>query len=309
MNLGDIYADARSLDEFVAGSATARKEYTSLVSDFKNTEGKTRRSIGDNITKQDDSMDILKQFTGNLDSDSFYSTYITNGSEGLFFTLRTQFVDAQVKAGKTTDDAEKLFDGAVGRLIAKGFQNRGGLAPVATAQLPALQRDLPVARAFMTPENMLDDIRDHRKQLVAALGEEHVDYMNNIAKFLVRGKSQSVGLDGATSGYSLQEGLSRLYNISRGMVSPLYVSSEFMVRLASRSNIDLLEMAAGNKDAAGIISKMFSTPELVSRQDVATFDAALREFVFTEMARRDLYMPELNEIFLLPEESTNEENE
>ena len=179
---------------------------------------------------------------------------------------------------------------------------------MATAQLPALQRDLPVARAFMTPENMLNDIRDHRKQLVAALGEEHVDYMNNIAKFLVRGKSQSVGLDGATSGYSLQEGLSRLYNISRGMVSPLYVTSEFMVRLASRSNIDLLEMAAGNKDAAGIISKMFATPELVSRQDVATFDAALREFVFTEMARRDLYMPELNEMFLLPEES-NEENE
>ena len=132
--------------------------------------------------------------------------------------------------------------------------------------------------------------------------------MNNIAKFLVRGKSQSVGLDGVTSGYTLQEGLSRLYNISRGMVSPLYVSSEFMIRLASRSNIDLLEMAAGNKDAAGIISKMFATPELVSRQDVATFDAALREFVFTEMARRDLYMPELNEMFLLPEES-NEENE
>ena len=308
VNLGNIYSDARTLDEFVRGSAEARKEYASLVSDFKNVEGKTRRSISDNIVKQDDSMDILKQFTGSLDADSFYSTYIVNGSEGMFFTLRTQYIDAQVKAGKTAEEAEKLFDGATGRLIAKGFQNRGGLAPVATAQLPALQRDLPVARAFMTPENMLDDIRDYRKQLVAALGEDHVDYMNNIAKFLVRGKSQSVGLDGATSGYTLQEGLSRLYNISRGMVSPLYVSSEFMIRLASRSNIDLLEMAAGNKDAAGVISKMFSTPELVSRTDVATLDTALREFVFTEMARRDLYAPELNEMFLLPEES-NEENE
>jgi hypothetical protein len=307
VNLGNIYADARSLDEFVAGSAEARSKYATFVSEFKNVEGKARRSVADNIAKQDDSMDILKQFAGNLDADGFYSTYIIGGSEGMLSTLRDKFIDVQVAAGKSTDEAQTLFDGAVGRLIAKGFQNRGGLTPVATAQLPALQRDLPVARAFTTPENMLNDIRDHRAQLVAALGEDHVDYMNNIAKFLVRGKSQAVGLDGKTSGYSLNEGLSRLYNISRGMVSPLYVTSEFAVRLASRSNIELLELAAGNKEAAGIISKMFSTPELVSRTEVGTLDAALKEFVFTEMARRDLYAPELNEMFLLPEDSNEDE--
>ena len=62
-------------------------------------------------------------------------------------------------------------------------------------------------------------------------------------------------------------------------------------------------MAAGNKDVAGVVFKMFSTPELVSRTDAATLDTALREFVFTEMARRDLHAPELNEMFLLLENS------
>ena len=156
---------------------------------------------------------------------------------------------------------------------------------------------------------MLDDIRDHREKLVNVLGDEHVDYLENITKFLARSRDMSVRLDG-TSGYSLNEGLSRLYNISRGMVSPLYVTSEFAVRLAARSNIDVLELAVGNRDAAEIIHKMFKTPELVTQPDMRTIDAALTEFAFTEMARNDLFAPQLNEMFLLPEkEEANDEQE
>ena len=88
-------------------------------------------------------------------------------------------IDAQVKAGKTVEEAEKLFDGATGRLIAKGFQNRGGLALVATAQL-SHYNEIYLLPVRLQTQNMLDDIRDYRKQLVAALGEDpHVDYMNN----------------------------------------------------------------------------------------------------------------------------------
>ena len=35
----------------------------------------------------------------------------------------------------------------------------------------------------------------------------------------------------------------------------------------------------------------------------------MSEFVFTEMARNDMFAPELNEMFLLPEKEQTDENE
>ncbi len=301
VNLTELYADHRNLGEFVRGSEKARKEYASYISDFNNVDSKLRTNIQNNIRIQDDALDQLKPFTGGLNADAFYQRYIIDSSPAELENLRTMFVNAQRKAGKSADEAADMFDSAVGRLVAKGFQSRGGLAPIPEAVLPATRRDVPVARQFTTPENMLDDIRDHREKLVNVLGDEHVDYLENITKFLARSRDMSVRLDGMTSGYSLNEGLSRTYNISRGMVSPLYVTSEFAVRLMARSNIDVLQLAAGNRDAAEIIHKMFKTPELVTLPDMKTLDAALTEFAFTEMARNDLFAPELNEMFLLPE--------
>ena len=309
VNLSELYADHRNLDEFVRGSKAAREKYASFIADFNNVDSKLRKNIDNTIKKQNDALDELAPFTGGLNSDAFYQRFIIDGSPAEIENLRNMFVKSQVKAGKSADDASKMFDGAVGRLVAKGFLNRAGPTPIPQAVLPATQRNVPVARQFVTPERLLDDIRDHEETLVNVLGEEHVTYLKDISKFLARSKDASVRLDGMTSGYSLNEGLSRLYNISRGMVSPLYVTSEFAVRLAARSNIDVLELAAGNKDAADIIHKMFKTPELVTLPEMQTLNAALSEFAFTEMARRDLYAPELNEMFLLPEKEETDEDE
>ena len=306
VDLRNIWDDARSLDEFVAGSEKARKQYSELVSNYNNVDSKLRRNVTNNIKKQDDAFDELKPLLGGKNANDFYQQYIIDGSLDELDGLRDMFIALQKKAGKSAEEAEALFDAGVGRLVAKGFKERGGLLPVATATIPASRRGVPVARQFTTPEIMLDDIRDHREKLVAVLGEDHVDYLGDIASFLARGKDQNVRLEGMMSGYSLNEGLSRLYNISRGMVSPLYVTSEYMVRIASRANIEILELAAQNKDAAEIISKMFKTPELITTIDMRTLDATLSEFVATEMARNDMYMPELNEMFLLPEEKKDE---
>ena len=69
------------------------------------------------------------------------------------------------------------------------------------------------------------------------------------------------------------------------MVSPLYVTSEFAVRIAAQSGIETLQLAAGNKEAARIINNMFKYPELVTRTDIDNLNGLLTEFVFTELAR------------------------
>lgn len=310
VNLSDLYADHRSLNKFVAKNKKAQDDYKNLISDFNTIDSKLRNNITNNIARESDSLDDLNQFTGGLNADSFYQRFILDSGPGEVKFLRNAFVDAKKKQGVSVEEAGKLFDGAVGSLIAKGFMNRATRQSVPEAVLSSVNRDVPIAVQLATPEQLLLDIRDHREKLVNVLGEEHVDYLNDISKYLVRSKEQSIRLDGERTGYTLQGIFSRFYGMARGVVSPAYVTTEFAANLALRSNIDLMQLAAGDKSSAKIISKMFETPELVTETEMKLFDAKITEFVFTEMARKDMFAPELNEMFLLPEEEeTNEEEQ
>ena len=66
-------------------------------------------------------------------------------------------------------------------------------------------------------------------------------------------------------------------------------------------------MTVQNEQAANIIAKMFKTPELVTKVEMEKLEPILTEFVLTEMARQDLLMPELNEMFLMPDEENEDE--
>jgi hypothetical protein len=308
-----MYADHRNLREFVQGNKDAQKVYKGLVDKFNDRAGELKTKIEGDIRKQDNALAELSVFTGKLDADSFYSTYILNGSIDEIDFLKDAFIKSQVnQAGKSVEEAEALFNSAVGGLVSKGFKNRGGLQPVPEATFLALNRDVPVATQFMTPEQLLMDVRSIenggvRENLVAVLGEEHVSYLEDISKFLIRSKQSSARLDGVVSAPTVAGIQSRLYGLARGVVNPSYVATEFMVNLALRSNISLLEMTVQNEQAANIISKMFKTPELVTKVEMEKLEPIVTEFVLTEMARQDLLMPELNEMFLMPDEENEDE--
>ena len=288
INLGDIYSDARDISRIIKENKEVRKRYKKFASDYADLEGAVRLNANNNIKMDGDSLAALQRFTGEITPDQFYDMFILNGSETKFSTLRDTFIPAVVKTGKSAEEAEAMFDRAVRGLVSKAFMNRGGLQPVAGSKMTALNMDKLKVRQFVTPEVMLSDVQEpaNRKMLNMILGEDHVNYLTDIADFLDRAaQSQTRSVEGVVKGYSVNEGLSRLYNISRGMVSPLYVTSEFAVRIAAQSGIEVLQLAAGNRDAARIISNMFKYPELVSRTDVQNLNEILTEFVFTELAR------------------------
>ena len=288
VDLGNMYSDARDISKLVKDSAVVRKRYNEFVSDFNDAAGVARKKADNIIDEDKDALDELRKFTGDVTPDQFYDQFILNGSPTKFESLRDTFIPAVVKTGKTTEEAEQIFDRAVRGLISKGFINRGGLQPVEGMTMTAITGDKLKVRQFVTPNVMLGDVQENREMLNMILGPDHVDYLTDIADFLDRSalnRSNRQAVEGIIRGYSVPEGLSRLYNISRGMVSPLYVTSEFAVRLAAQSGIELMQLAAGNKDAARIINNMFNYPELVTRTDVNNLDTILTEFVFTELAR------------------------
>jgi hypothetical protein len=286
VNLGDMYSEARDISRIIRENKAVRKRYKEFADDFANVESQVRRNADNNIKMDADSLNALQRFTGDITPDQFYDQFILNGSETKFDTLRDTFIPAVVKTGKSADEAEVMFDRAVSGLVSKAFMNRGGLAPSQGMRMTALDGGKMKVRQFTTPEVMLADVQEHREMLEMMLGEDHVSYLTDIADFLDRAAtSQARSVEGVVKGYSVNEGLSRLYNISRGMVSPLYVTSEFAVRMAAQSGIEVLQLAAGNKEAARIINNMFKYPELVTRTDVDNLNGLLVEFATTELAR------------------------
>ena len=129
--------------------------------------------------------------------------------------------------------------------------------------------------------------QDYFHLLIIFLEPEHIEYMEDLTDFLNRASDSGNAPAAAGAGmYSMTEGLSRLYNISRGMVSPLYVTSEFAVRLASAANVEIMQLAFQNEDAAKIMLNMFKYPELVTKVDVTAMDRYLNEFVLTELTKK-----------------------
>ena len=286
VNLGDMYSEARDISRIIRENKAVRKRYKEFADDFANVESQVRRNADNNIKMDADSLNALQRFTGDITPDQFYEQFVLNGSETRFDTLRGTFIPAVVKTGKSADEAEAMFDRAVSGLVSKAFMNRGGLAPSQGMRMTALDGGKMKVRQFTTPEVMLADVQEHREMLEMVLGADHVNYLTDIADFLDRAAtSQARSVEGVVKGYSVNEGLSRLYNISRGMVSPLYVTSEFAVRMAAQSGIEVLQLAAGNKEAARIINNMFKYPELVTRTDVDNLNGLLVEFATTELAR------------------------
>lgn len=309
VNISNVYAENRDISNLVQANKQVRKKYDDLKTDFNNSDSNLRRTIDEAIKFEDEALDILKKFTGDLDPDSFYSAYVLNGSEIKTRTLKDTFINASVQAGKSREDAEQLFNTATANLISRALLNRGGMQ--ARRGMPPTQlgsfTDTSYAREFVNPQILYADIQDNRDVLVSYLGDEHVEYLETMSDWMRRNENLDPGtLAGLARPMTINEKLSRVYNIARGMVSPLYVTSEFAIRASSAANINLIQMAAENKDAARIMSMMFETPELVTRQDIDTFDNILNSFVFGTMARNDMFLPEAEELFLLPEEKTNE---
>ena len=88
--------------------------------------------------------------------------------------------------------------------------------------------------------------------------------------------------------FTIQEALSRIYNLARGMVSPAYVGSEFAIRVSLNASMDMVKKAAGDPDAARILKDTLLYPEKMDKVKLDEFRILMTDFVVTELARSDI---------------------
>lgn len=281
-------------DPIEGGNAQIRARFEKFKTDITSTKSQIVRNANNNIAFEQGAFDELRPVLGDLEPSKFYKEFILNGSPTKLSKQRDLAISLLQKGGKSAEDAEQIFDKAVKSLVSRGFLERAGLAPVKGKTLVGIDGKKKVVRQFQSPEQLLMDIDENREILEEVMDPDHIDYLEDIAKFMSESSPIAEGgFEGMVKGYSLNEGLSRLYNISRGMVSPLYVGSEFAVRLAAQSGIELMQLAGQDENAARIIQRMFRYPDLVTDNDLGYIQDAFLTFVTTELTKAGASLPDM----------------
>jgi hypothetical protein len=79
--------------------------------------------------------------------------------------------------------------------------------------------------------------------------------------------------------------MARGFNLARRMVSPQYVAAEIGVNLALQSGLNLMKLAAGNKEAADIMLRLIKFPQDMTKKDLDTFTNMVTDFAVTELGQ------------------------
>ena len=180
--------------------------------------------------------------------------------------------------------------------MTQGVFSRGKLT-----EIPDVLAELPngakvPARGFSNPEVMFSDLnkKNIKEIFDEFLGVDHNKFLTNITDLLAKEKASQMNIStitGMVRPIGTNELISRAFNLARGMVSPAYVGAEFAVRIATGAGIDMIKLAAGNKEAARLMAKMLEFPEKLNKVEISKMSIMIQDFVITELAQMGATIP------------------
>jgi hypothetical protein len=144
----------------------------------------------------------------------------------------------------------------------------------------------------------------HKLVMQAVLGEDHQKEMEMIADWSSMAMGDGLGFmsDPELREMSVESIFSRVFNLARGMVSPIYVATEVSTRAMMRRNQSLIRLALSDRQAGGVIAKLLTSDKPLSRADMNLLALRLKNYVATDVIRTGSEMESLNA--LLGEEAT-----
>lgn len=139
----------------------------------------------------------------------------------------------------------------------------------------------------------------HQAVMKAVLGDEHYKGMVGFAEWtdFAIGNGMGFRANPALAGMSIESVFSRVFNLARGMVSPIYVATEVSVRTMMQRNQSLVSLALSDRVAARIMDKMLNRPKEITRKDLQIFSLRIQNYVASDIIRNGGEVPTLEEIF------------
>lgn len=197
-------------------------------------------------------------------------------------------------------DIDDVIDEGISQLLINGLLDKGDLRVMAGEIDPTDGEK--VVQAFRAPGELAKFLQNEVvfDNLSEYLGEDHVKHLRDLATYMNM-KADSVmakydpTISNIVNGFGTNQLISRAFNIRRGMVSPQYVAAELAVSMASQAGVDLLKLAATDKDGARFMHRFMEFPREMTKADLDVFSAKLTTFIVTEFGSMGLdvadYLP------------------
>lgn len=235
-------------------------------------------------------LSVLSKTSEDVTGRQFFDSYIAGTGEDLY-VLRDKFIETMRTSPSgnkySIEETEELFDKAVTSLVFRALKTYGGYSklPEQANRMRGGKYSMGMYTDTASLLSILGDA-DVRQRLSLVMDNDQISYLYDIADYMHLQNVKTVAVDGGLRGMTPNQIMSHVYNNARGMVSPLWSSTDIAIRLMSENNIDLMLLALENKDAARIMRNMMAYPELITPQDVDIFGELVESFLITQLTLR-----------------------
>jgi len=238
----------------------------------------------------------------NMSGDSFFSDVIMRGDPNSV-DLYIQDLDRLVDAGEMTlEQSQKILQGLVVDVLrASGGESKNGSKfkfyngeeiPISSYQTPEIPFSLLTAfdeiaedgtRTALSIQsekfNALMDaagMSSEQKEVLVAM-YRHSTKMD-AKSVLARAKESGATTKGPNPGFTLNNTLSKAFNIARGMVSTEYVMAEMAIRYAALADGAILNTILNDERVSNTILNLMNDPTRVIEADADYFVRAVMKF-------------------------------
>jgi len=318
---------ATVLGRAVKEKGSASKSDLEVLEGHKIWAAKTRSAIDQvadsalsNATLRDDGVALISRYANERNPHQFFESFVVNGDPKDFDSLVEHIISRTgptvTKADGTTFDTVEAVERGIKYLMINGMMQYAGYAPVAGAKSKGMDGQEFTNHAMYNPEMLVAALEKENVQSILAqfLDEDSIGYVSDMAEML---SEENAYLQRATGimretiptivnkvrPFGPNSLIARGFNLARRMVSPQYVAAELAVNLALQSGLNLMELAAGNREAGELMIRLMRTPSSITKIELDTFSNMVTDFVISEVGGTGQEgMDRLKEMLELPPE-------
>ncbi len=286
LTLTDVRDWSVPLDELLKSDADTIAVYNSTRSKLNNNESSIRQAAQQEVDKYAQTLKIMSEYTGiTNDPEAFFKVVFENADYSSINRHVKRFVDQ----GMNETEVRKTM----AYMYVRGLEIKSGKKTELVAGEPA-----QVVGDVTTLVNYVETPR-YAETMKAVLGEEHYNIMKDISEWANFSAGNGMGFRANQNlqGMSVESVFSRVFNLARGMVSPIYVASEISVRTLMQRNQSLISFALNDRVAARIMAKIMTKPKTVSRKDLELFTLRINNYIAEDLVRRGGEVPALEAMF------------
>jgi len=272
VDMNEIMITEREITNIVNSVSEYRRVHQELVDTAVKTTEETGKRLEDVVRLEKEQLKTLLDYANSTSPMAFFKQVIDgdNANSMISFLRKTEeqipdpamrqemlqslvtSVLREISQTKSTGKTRPMFNGSE--------------IPVETMSRPDLSFEL------------LDDAQtgvslqgqNFRKLLDAAgVSQESEDALYAAHRYMLRIQSAELKKSGGnlqqlTKGFSLDQALSKAFNIARDMVSKEYVAGEVAIRYAAMSQDRMMKVILKDPDVAKIVYDMFEDPDIVT---------------------------------------------